>query len=248
VTILQFIQHLYDTHGDISENDLEENEAKMVEPWDYMTPFAHVIERFNECMNFAEAGNTPFSSAQILMKAKNLVNNTGMFFEDIRRWEERPVAKCTWENFQQQFIAAQKRLQNQQKTAQRAGYHGHAAFVQVNAENQANFQEMMANFVSAQANAATDENRKLQTLTDNIAQISQQLQEFKAENTKLKQQLKTRRNHREKKDQGSYCWTHGYLVAKEHNCVTCKTPAPNHKVAATRENNMGGSQEGKPSR
>jgi hypothetical protein len=47
-------------------------------------------------------------------------------------------------------------------------------------------------------------------------------------------------------DQGSYCWTHGYAVTKNHNSQNCRTKGPGHKEEATRDNNMGGSQRGKP--
>ena len=49
-----------------------------------------------------------------------------------------------------------------------------------------------------------------------------------------------------KKDQGSYCWTHGYLVARNHTSANCRNKKPGHQDAATRENNMGGNQDGKP--
>jgi hypothetical protein len=48
------------------------------------------------------------------------------------------------------------------------------------------------------------------------------------------------------KDTRSYCHTHGYKVNKKHNSLTCRTKAPGHKDEATRENNMGGNQNGKP--
>ena len=32
----------------------------------------------------------------------------------------------------------------------------------------------------------------------------------------------------EKKDCGSYCHTHGYLVGPKHNSETCRQPGPNH--------------------
>ena len=48
-------------------------------------------------------------------------------------------------------------------------------------------------------------------------------------------------------DRGGYCWTHGYLVDPRHNSKNCKKKKPGHQDNATRDNNMGGSQYGKPS-
>jgi hypothetical protein len=49
-----------------------------------------------------------------------------------------------------------------------------------------------------------------------------------------------------KTDQGSYCWSHGYLCHKDHTSMNCMFPKAGHCKEATRGNNMGGNQEGKP--
>ena len=51
-----------------------------------------------------------------------------------------------------------------------------------------------------------------------------------------------------KKDKGGYCWTHGYLVDPAHHSGNCRAERqnPGHQSTATRANNMGGSQYGKP--
>jgi hypothetical protein len=51
-----------------------------------------------------------------------------------------------------------------------------------------------------------------------------------------------------KKDKGGYCWTHGYLVDPAHHSGNCRAERqnPGHQSTATRANNMGGSQYGRP--
>ena len=51
-----------------------------------------------------------------------------------------------------------------------------------------------------------------------------------------------------KKDKEGYCWTHGYLVDPAHHSGNCRAERqnPGHQSTATRANNMGGSQYGKP--
>jgi hypothetical protein len=44
---------------------------------------------------------------------------------------------------------------------------------------------------------------------------------------------------------GYCCWTHGYRVLLGHNSTNCKGKLGGHKDAATRDNNMGGSEKGK---
>jgi len=47
-------------------------------------------------------------------------------------------------------------------------------------------------------------------------------------------------------DEGSYCWTHGFNVSRNHNSCNCRTKAAGHKDEATRANIRGGSKIGKP--
>jgi hypothetical protein len=43
----------------------------------------------------------------------------------------------------------------------------------------------------------------------------------------------------------SYCWSHGYQVAKSHTSATCNMKKSRHQDAATKINTMGGVQWGK---
>jgi hypothetical protein len=55
-----------------------------------------------------------------------------------------------------------------------------------------------------------------------------------------------RRPKRVPVDKGSYCWLHGYLVTRNHASTNCNFPKEGHQKLATRANNMGGNQIGKP--
>jgi hypothetical protein len=46
-------------------------------------------------------------------------------------------------------------------------------------------------------------------------------------------------------DEGSYCWSHGYLVTRNHASANCNFPKDGHQKTATQINNMGGNQQGK---
>jgi hypothetical protein len=43
----------------------------------------------------------------------------------------------------------------------------------------------------------------------------------------------------------SYCWWHGYQVAKSHTSATCNIKKSGHQDGATKGNTMGGVQWGK---
>jgi hypothetical protein len=48
------------------------------------------------------------------------------------------------------------------------------------------------------------------------------------------------------RDNGNYCWTHGYNVSDDHTSATCRNPGEGHHTGATRANTMGGSTRGLP--
>ncbi len=57
------------------------------------------------------------------------------------------------------------------------------------------------------------------------------------ENLKLKDIIKAIRES----DYGTYCWSHGYRVGRNHTSKTCTDKAVGHKDKATRKDPMGGS-------
>ena len=97
-------------------------------------------------------------------------------------------------------------------------------------------------------------------LTNTVATLTQQAITDKATISKLQQQLHHQghsQGHpppngvpaptfrgREWKDQGSYCWSHGYKVGRRHGSQTCTNRKEGHQEAATRTDLMGGSTWG----
>ena len=85
----------------------------------------------------------------------------------------------------------------------------------------------------------------LSSNTSSVTDLQQQVADLKRENDQLHQ--KQPRRPRTRRDNGNYCWTHGYLVGNKHTSATCQNKAPGHQDNATRANTMGGSEANKPS-
>ena len=101
--------------------------------------------------------------------------------------------------------------------------------------------------------ATTAKEEDLSTLSATHAAYTAQTQkleyiidQLKKDIFELKEAATKRRQRPPRKDRGRYCWTHGYLVAPHHTSKTCKSKKPGHQDDATREDNKGGSQYGKP--
>ena len=112
--------------------------------------------------------------------------------------------------------------------------------------------EALANIATATAS----DRQALQNLTNMVKELSNQI---KAKDQQIEDLIKVMSNNKtmdnnnrstcwEKKDCGSYCHTHGYLVGLKHTSATCRQPGPNHNRNATCPNPMGGNMDGKPNK
>jgi hypothetical protein len=135
------------------------------------------------------------------------------------------------------MVAAQSSNREMQKNSKQAGYG--LATEQF---------ELLANFMAITAansnNNNNSDNKLLTELFKRFDKFEQHVDErFKSISRPVGDENK---KPWVQKDHGGYCHTHGYCVIKKHTSLNCRNKAPSHKEEATRENNMGGSQNRKP--
>jgi hypothetical protein len=92
------------------------------------------------------------------------------------------------------------------------------------------------------------------TLTTTNAKLATQLEAAHALIAQLKIEIATLKNKIKPAWQGqrpikttnndSYCWSHGYQVAKSHTSATCNMKKSGHQDTANKSNTMGGVQWG----
>jgi hypothetical protein len=80
-------------------------------------------------MEYADAAKNPFQLKQIITIAKTVIFNTGMFFEEFKKWQAKPEDEKTWTAFQTYFRNAHRERLQQHQTTQGTGFHtANAAF------------------------------------------------------------------------------------------------------------------------
>jgi hypothetical protein len=99
---------------------------------------------------------------------------------------------------------------------------------------------------AAMANMAATQSELLRQLADMREKYEAILASQNQNNTPVRRNGNRNRPNQGNKDPQGYCWTHGYKVRQGHNSATCRNKAQGHQDTATRDNNMGGSQVGKP--
>ena len=98
------------------------------------------------------------------------------------------------------------------------------------------------------ATAAASDHQALQNLTNTVKELSRSTNRrlIKAMNYNKTSVTNNRSTPWEKKDCGSYCHTHWYLVGPKHTSENCCQPGPNPNRNTSHQNPMGGNLEGKP--
>jgi hypothetical protein len=233
ITPTNMLKHLMDNYGKITPEDIVQNDNRLNEPWDGSEPFENIIERVDECIEFAKEAERPYSPEQILDRALRIVSKTGLYHDDLKEWKKKAMANKTWPNFKTFMIEAQTNNREVQQNNKQAGY-GMAA---------EQF-ELLANLMSATANNNNNDTKLLTEFLKRFDNFEKKVDErFKAISRPVGDGDK---KPWASKDHGGYCHTHGYHVIKKHTSANCRNKAPGHKEEATRENNMGGNQAGKP--
>jgi len=107
-TPLQVFQHLFQTYGNITELELIENEQKMTTTWNQDEPIETVFYQIEECVEFAQHGNAPFTQTQILNAAYYIMAQAKIFKDECKNWKQSSAANKTWPNFKRAFFQAYK--------------------------------------------------------------------------------------------------------------------------------------------
>jgi hypothetical protein len=245
------ITWLIDNYGKLLPQDLTNNRLKLNEPYSAADPFQLLVERFQEAYQIAADGNLPISDADLINSGIVALEKTGTLDKLIDKWNDLPQAdRSTWIQFKNFFtpkILEYQRSHQNLRTQHSANAAFDPYYQQLSDwhEQQATTQHAMATIAATNA-TLLDSLTKMQKALDDLTLKVNNTTEASTTTTNSRLRNRPRLPPRPKQDQGSYCWTHGYLVHKDHNSQTCKNKAPGHQNDATRTNTKDGNQEGKP--
>jgi len=117
-TTLQLLDHLDTNYGTKSPDDLQRNDERMANPWDFSQPIETLWRRQELCMQYDRS--IPANKA--VRTTSQVLEQTELFQEDMKAWKRRPIAEQTMANLQSDFnLANTERLRL--TTTANAGYH-----------------------------------------------------------------------------------------------------------------------------
>jgi hypothetical protein len=154
-----------------------------------------------------------------------------------------------WAQLKIDFATAHLKFWLTNQTAPQSGFHSSNMMIeQGRTESMQDTVEEIAQLATA---TASDRSTVVTSTTTN-AKLATQLEATYALIAQLKNEIATLKNKIKPAWQGqrpvrttnndSYCWSHGYQVAKSHTSATCNMKKSGHQDAAIKSNTMGGVQ------
>jgi hypothetical protein len=242
VTAHAMIQFLFNSYGNITPLQLDENDKMMKEQWDPSTPIIYLFAKIQEGVDKADAGNAPYTVDQVLAIACNHVFRTGTMQNACERWTTLNQTHKAWTHFQTMFVKAHETYKA--LTTQAGGYHGaNSAYNMAPTTQSESFYTETADAFANLAMAATADKYLLSTLTSTNATLPGILREKYTLISKLQAQLRntnTANPTTTNTAKTNYCWSHGTRVSKSHTSEACLYPKEGHKKEATRVNRIDG--------
>ena len=267
----EIIEQLINTYGYILPQELERNYEQLAKPYDATgEPFQILIKQFEDARTYAQDGNLPITDAQLINSGLVALKNTGVLDRFIDQWTDKiPADRNTWLQFKQHF---QPRVLEYQKGRRHQNPHtqfGLMTFYPPPVSNSdashSTLSDSYTSSMNSTFNDVINQNKESQAAMANMAatqsellkQLADMREKYESILATQNQQAtpvrrngnlgnNTRTNKGANKDPNGYCWTHGYNVRHGHNSATCRNKAPGHKDTATRNDNMGGTQLGRP--
>ena len=118
--LFDLLEHLDDTYGDITPDDLALNEASMDAPWSPEQPLEDLFNQVRKAQDFARP-HDPISDLKAIRSITTNLENSGVFTDALKKWRARPAAEKTWANLNTHMTDANKeRLRS--ITSTQAGY------------------------------------------------------------------------------------------------------------------------------
>jgi hypothetical protein len=263
VSVIDLLQHLFENWGQITSSDLHSNFERMYTAWNPCDGFNIIVDQLEDGQRFAQTGSQPIADDMVLGMAHHLVHATGLYFEVLNQWDDRPLGDRTWPLFKAVMLKAERRLTHQVGSVQQQGYHaanfaapppGYCYSYAPSVAPGGYYPPSMAPSrcppsVVTQPDDTGTFHSALAALEARLLERIDSRTSAPAANTGNSSSSRQRRGNRSstpaRTPNSNYCWTHGWIVGAEHTSANCQHPNDGHITTATRANPQGGSSKNK---
>jgi hypothetical protein len=251
-TSLDLLTHLLTFYAMIAPTELTQNYERLNTLYDPNQPIEMLFQQNQDVRAFTVAGGQPYSAAMIINVAHTIVFNTGLYPDACRAWQSRETAAKTCAQFKIDFATAHRKFRLTNQTAQQSGFHSTNMMIEQGRDDS---MHETAEAIAQLATATSSDRVTIATLNTTNAKLASQLESAHALIAQLKCEIATLKIKIKPVWQGqrptrttnsdSYCWSHGYQVAKSHTSAIYNVRKTGHQENATRIDTIGGVQWGK---
>jgi hypothetical protein len=237
-TSLQLLTHLLTYYAMITPTELTQNYERLNTPYDPNQLIATLFQQIQDTRAFAVAVGPPYGAAMNVYVSYTLIFNTGLFPDACRAWQSRAIAGKTWAQFKLDFATAHREFRLTNKTAHQSGFHSANMMIEQGRDES---MQVTVDAIAQLATSTASDRGTVATLTTTNAKLKNEIATLKNKIKPAwqgKRPVKTTNNN-------SYCWSHGYQVAKSHTSATCNMKKSGHQDASNKSNTMGRVQWGK---
>jgi hypothetical protein len=170
-----YLDHLFETYGNITAVDLVINFEHMRWDWDPQQPFESLFKQIQDCSDYSEVGGVFVGHPQQIIFRYANIFATAHFMSACRRWSENHSIEKACTQFKSHFAAAHRHhKQMQGESAATAGYHSTNAGV---SQNEDQITEATIGSLSNLATAAASDRGVVAALTQTNARFDNQLED-----------------------------------------------------------------------
>ena len=170
VTLRQLLNQLVTTYAAINQFNLEKNQEKVTVRYNPNALIETLLEHITNGVAYAELGDSPFTSKQIVNIALLCLAKTGVFHNDLKEWNRKPPLSRDWNTFRVHFLKAH--CEWKAKLRLTKGQHPPRPNAVDTFTCTANHQSDTVEVLSNLATATAADRATVAMLTNTIAQIS----------------------------------------------------------------------------
>ena len=115
-TTQALLDHLYYKYAKIYASALQDNDKRLRAPYDSNQPLETLIDQVKNAVDYASAGDTPYTPSQVVGINFQLVFQTGIFNNECKLWRRQPVDVKTWTQFNEFFATSHQEWRESQTT------------------------------------------------------------------------------------------------------------------------------------
>ena len=177
MTFLQCVHHFFETYGNITEQDREDNKTKMASTWTFADGWDRLRMQIEDGLMWANFVGRPISDEDAVDIAMKHILQTGLFANEYGEWHALPDIQKTWPHFKNVWSAKYRLKKTTAIAASKLGYGMNAT----EGEDDPTLQASVDNFSAAHAatqNTISQLSTQNAQLQNAVPAIQQQLNQM----------------------------------------------------------------------